>query len=285
MDGASRLIFTADDFGLSEGVNEAVERASRDGVLTHASLMVAGPAAADAVSRARRLPGLSVGLHLVAVEGPAVLPRAKIPHLVDATGWFPADQPALGLRYTFSPAMRRELAREIEAQFAVFAATGLPLSHADAHKHMHLHPYVGRLLIETGRRYGLRRVRVPAEPPALLRSLGETVGLGSRALDLWSWLLRRQVRAAGMVAPDAVFGVKWSGHMTEARVLRLLRAKPWVRGEEGSLMELYCHPATSRDALLQRRMPEYEHTAELAALLSPVVRQVAGRSRPSPEVR
>ena len=58
------LIFTADDFGLSDGVNEAVERAHTDGVLTHASLMVAGPAAADAVARARRLPGLRVGLHL-----------------------------------------------------------------------------------------------------------------------------------------------------------------------------------------------------------------------------
>ncbi len=76
-----RVILTADDFGLSEAVNEAVERAHRDGVLTSASLMVAGPAAADAVRRARRLPALRVGLHLVVVEGPAVLPR-QIPDIL-----------------------------------------------------------------------------------------------------------------------------------------------------------------------------------------------------------
>ena len=71
-----RITFTADDFGLSEAVNEGVERAHREGVLDAASLMVGAPAAADAVARAKRMPGLRVGLHLVAVEGPAVLPPA-----------------------------------------------------------------------------------------------------------------------------------------------------------------------------------------------------------------
>ena len=37
-----RLIVTADDFGVAEAVNEAVEQAHRHGILTAASLMVAG---------------------------------------------------------------------------------------------------------------------------------------------------------------------------------------------------------------------------------------------------
>ena len=60
------------------------------GVLHAASLMVAGAAAADAVARARALPNLRVGLHLVVIEGPAVLPPAEIPDLVDARGRFPS---------------------------------------------------------------------------------------------------------------------------------------------------------------------------------------------------
>src|SRR5277367_6592108 len=88
---ASDVTVTADDFGLSEGVNEAVERAHRHGILTSASLMVAGPAAADAVRRAQRLPALRVGLHLVVIEGPAVLPPSAIPDLVDKQGQFPSD--------------------------------------------------------------------------------------------------------------------------------------------------------------------------------------------------
>jgi len=143
-----RLIVTADDFGLSEAVNEAVERGHRDGILIAASLMVAGPAAADAVRRAKAMPSLRVGLHLVVIEGPAVLPPAAIPALVDASGQFPADQFRLGVDYFFRPRIRRQLAAEIGAQFEAFAATGLTLDHANAHKHMHLHPTVGRLLID-----------------------------------------------------------------------------------------------------------------------------------------
>jgi predicted glycoside hydrolase/deacetylase ChbG (UPF0249 family) len=70
------LIVTADDFGLHEAVNEAVQRASREGILTAASLMMGAPATADAVRRARELPGLRVGLHLVLVDGVPLLPPA-----------------------------------------------------------------------------------------------------------------------------------------------------------------------------------------------------------------
>jgi hypothetical protein len=74
-------------------------------------------------------------------------------------------------------------------------------------------------------------------------------------------VLRRQVHAAGMATSDHCFGIAWSGHMTKEHVRRLLAALP--DGES----EIYFHPAAARDATLQRLMPDYEHQAELAALL------------------
>lgn len=257
----SNVLFTADDFGLTVSVNEAVERAHRNGKLHAASLMVAGPAAADAVRRARSLPELHVGLHLVVIEGPAVLPPSQIPDLVDAQGWFPPDQLRLGINYFARPRIRRQLAAEIRAQFAAFAATGLTLHHADAHKHMHLHPTVGRLMLEVGREFGLRRVRVPGEPPSVLARCGARSGPSAHALYYWTRVLRHQVRAAGMATTEHCFGIAWSGHMTPDRVQRLLAELP--AGES----EIYFHPATTRDATLRRLMPDYEHEAELAALL------------------
>ncbi len=227
--------------------------------------MVAGPAAADAVRRARALPSLKVGLHLVVIEGPARLSPGAIPDLVDADGQFPSDQLRLGVNYFFRPRIRRQLAAEIRAQFAAFAATGLTLDHANAHKHMHLHPTVGRMMIGIGRDFGLRAVRIPAEPPAVLARCGTPVGFGARILYRWTALLRRQARVAGMVTNDYCFGLAWSGHMTAARLRLLAAVLP-----EGSC-EIYCHPATERNALLRRLMPDYEHEAELEALLSPNV--------------
>ena len=262
---ARKVIFTADDFGLSEGVNEAVERACREGILTTASLMVSGPAAADAVRRARALPQLRVGLHVVVIEGPSVRPSA-VRGLVDAAGDFPSDQFGTSVDYYFRPRQRRQLASEIRSQFSAFARTGLRLDHANAHKHMHMHPTVGKFLIETGIEFQLPAIRVPREPAGPLRRAGTVVGLGGRLLNVWSSLLRSRALRAGIQVNDNAFGIAWSGHMTTARLLRLIPNLP------AGLSEIYMHPSAWRDARIAHLMPDYEHEAELAALLSVDVR-------------
>ncbi|MDE8344409.1 MAG: hopanoid biosynthesis-associated protein HpnK [Acidocella sp.] len=255
------IIFSADDFGLTVHVNEAVEQAHVHGALGQASLMVAAPAMADAVDRARRLPSLNVGLHLVLVDGDSCLGHAHLPHITTPDGKFGRNQTALGFQYFFSPAARRELALEIRAQFEAYTATGLPLHHADAHKHMHLHPTVADTMIEIGREFGLSRIRVPAEPPEILRLCNESPTLADRALFAWSDVLRTKVRRANLSAADQVFGIKWSGHMSTSRVTRLLQNLP------PGPTEIYFHPATEQDAALRALMPDYEPVMELKTLL------------------
>jgi hopanoid biosynthesis associated protein HpnK len=259
--GARTVTFSADDFGLTESVNEAIEHAHRDGILQAASLMVAAPAAADAVRIAHANPTLRVGLHLVVIEGPAVLTPAEIPGLVGPAGQFPSNQLALGVNYFFRRRVRRQLEAEIRAQFEAFAATGLPLDHANAHKHMHLHPTVGAMMIRIGKEYGLRRIRIPAEPPAVITRCGTRTSLGSALLYRWTNILRRQAHAAGIETSDHCFGLAWSGHMTADRVRRLLPNLP------AGHSEIYFHPAVRRDAVLDKLMPTYEHQAEYTALL------------------
>lgn len=226
--------------------------------------MIAGPAAEDAIRRARALPTLRVGLHLVTIEGQAALPHTQIPGLVSSDGAFPSNQLRLGLRY-LTPGARRQLAAEIDAQFAAFAATGLRLDHANAHKHMHLHPVVGRLLIEIGRRYGLRALRIPAEPPATLAAAGAPPGPADRVLYHFTRLLRLQAHRAGLLTNDHCFGITWSGHMDKDHLLRLIPHLP------PGISEIYFHPATAQTNAMRRVMPCYCQTDELAALLDPAV--------------
>jgi len=259
-----RVLISADDFGLNEDVNEAIEIAHRDGILSTASLMVAGPAAADAIRRARKLPTLHVGLHLVAIEGQATLPTTEISAIVGPDGRFSSNQLQLGIDYFFKPQGRRALHREITAQYAAFAKTGLRLDHANAHKHMHLHPTVGRMMIDIGKQHGLPAIRIPYEPPSPLRAAGPVRDtFGDAALRQWCRVLRHQAKRAGLHTNDQCFGLAWSGHMTTARVTALARALP------PGLSEIYFHPATRRDTTLERLMPGYDHQGELAALLSP----------------
>ncbi|HEY2177546.1 MAG TPA: hopanoid biosynthesis-associated protein HpnK [Caulobacteraceae bacterium] len=261
MNNASRLVITADDFGAAVAVNEAVEIAHRDGILSAASLMVAGPAAADAVKRARDMPDLRVGLHLVLTDGRPVLPAAQVDRLVGRDGQFSDNMAAAGARMFFDPLARRQLADEIAAQFEAFAATGLRLDHANAHKHFHLHPTIARLIIEIGARHGLAAVRTPIEPVGPLAA-AEPDGKArpDRLMTWWAKAARARVRRAGLTAPDQVFGLRWSGAMGERRLAGLIAALP------PGLSEIYLHPAT--DDRFAGAARGYRYGDELAALTS-----------------
>jgi hypothetical protein len=129
---AKRLVVTSDDFGLSLQVNEAVERAHRDG----AGRRPAGSArprpsrgGGRSAATARRAPGPPHRRH-----------RAR--------------------SLARNPRARRQLAAEIRAQFEAFRATGLPLDHVNAHKHF---GEVGQVGGRQGRP-GLDHHEVEADP-------------------------------------------------------------------------------------------------------------------------
>jgi len=266
--GVKHLVVTADDFGAAIPVNEAVEQAHRSGILTAASLMVTGEAVDDAVARARALPTLGVGLHIVLVEGRPVLPAEQLPSLVDSHGRFRSDMGRTSFKIFASPAARRQLALEIEAQFAAFAATGLALDHVNAHKHFHLHPTIAATILKIGRRYGMKAVRAPIEPQALLRTIDGTRA-GPRIETAWARLVRRRMRAAKIKVPDQVLGLAWSGAMTASRMRGLLEHLP------AGLTEIYAHPATDH---YPGSAPGYDYRGELAALTDPLAKGVIERN-------
>ncbi|GAB4544756.1 MAG: hopanoid biosynthesis-associated protein HpnK [Anaerolineae bacterium] len=257
----------ADDFGYSSAINTAVIRAHRQGVLTSASLMVAGDAAREAVELAREMPSLAVGLHLVIAGGRACLPPGDIPRLVDEQGRFPDEPFRLGLRYFFNRRVQEELRRELAAQFERFAATGLPLSHVDGHLHMHMHPTVFRLILPLATQYGAHGLRIVRDD--LWLGLGYDRGRAGIKIAwalifglLSRWCLGR-LGATGLVVADRTYGLMQSGHMQEAYVTRVLRRL------NVPVAELYFHPSV--EATGDAWGPGRD---DLDTLLSPGVRQV-----------
>jgi hopanoid biosynthesis associated protein HpnK len=233
--------------------------------------MVAGPAVEDAIARARRLPRLRVGLHLVLVEAKPVLPPELLPDLVDGSGRLRSDIVRLGVEIFVRPSVRRQVAAEIEAQFEAYRATGLALDHVNAHKHFHLHPTIADQMIAIGRGYGLRGLRVPREPACVLADLEPSARRTPAYLTApWVALLGRRARRAGLQSPDAVFGLAWSGAMTQSRLSGLLR-----HASEGRT-EIYMHPATAGG--FEGHAPGYRYADEFAALIAPSA--IAAARRP-----
>ena len=258
------LIVTADDFGLADEVNRAVEIAHVEGVLTAASLMVGAPAAAGAVETARRLPRLAVGLHLALVDAPPVLPASAAPDLVDAHGRLRTDMAQVGAAISFLPRVRTQMLAEVRAQ-----SSGLKLDHVTGHRHFHLHPSVSSAILDLAAEFGVRAVRAPLEPRAVLKRIeGGSPRLAAAAIRPWARLQRLRLRRAGLATPDQVFGLAWSGAMTQARLAGLIAHLP------DGVSEIYTHPATA--PVFAGAAPDYRYREELAALTSPqLLRQIS----------
>ena len=228
-------------------------------MLSAASLMVGAPASADAVARARRLPNLRVGLHIVLVDGEPLTERARIPGLIDASGRLRNDLARYGAAIAARPSLRRQVATEITAQFEAYRATGLPLDHVDAHRHFHLHPAVAAAIISIGARYGMQALRIPTEPWRIVADIDpQTQRRLGRLAARWASLLRAGARRVGLLTADAVFGLAWSGAMTATRLAALVGRLP------PGLVEIYLHPAVTDG--FPGAAPGYRYAEEFAAL-------------------
>jgi len=105
-------------------------------------------------------------------------------------------------------------------------------------------------------------VRVPSEPVGALRRAFPHERHPAPLYQPWIERLRRRLRHAGLFVNDNIFGLAWSGAMTEERLLGLLPHLP------DGVSEIYLHPAAERTSALVAAMPGYRHQEEFAALLS-----------------
>ena len=266
----TQVIVSGDDFGRSPEVNEAIIRAFRAGTLTSCSLMVTGGAFDQAVRLARENSGLAVGIHLVTVQGKAVLPYAEIPHLVDREGNFPANPAAAGLKYYFSSTAREQLKKELSAQFQRFHAAGLELSHVDSHLHMHVHPVIFAAALDLAEQHQAKRMRIPCDDFRLAVRFHRE-DLAGRALAAFVfWLLTRHMKkrllGRGFVFAERVYGHLFSGRMSQEYALYVLEHL------SADTNEIYFHPS-SPDGLPATSSDRLQGAKELDILTSSAFRR------------
>ena len=106
------VIFNADDFGASTGINRGVIEAHENGVVTSASLMVTGGQCSEAAAMARDHPGLAVGLH-----------------------WDVWGEDERAFDVGAEHAVRTEVLRQLDDFYRLL---GRSPTHIDSHKHAHL---------------------------------------------------------------------------------------------------------------------------------------------------
>ncbi|MDQ2800546.1 MAG: ChbG/HpnK family deacetylase [Armatimonadota bacterium] len=249
----ARVIVHADDFGLHPALNDGIERAYREGIVTSASLMPRGPAFDDAVRRSQAMPELDLGLHFTLVGVPGCPPTLGVFLARYLRGGLPAREVAASLR------------RQLDA------VRCLPISHLDSHQHLHALPSIMRVVCPIAAKYGIQAIRLPLDGPAYA-----PISPGRRAqaaaLAVMARLSRRYIAASGLRTSDHFSGMAVSGHLTAPILAAYLR-----NAQEG-VMEIVCHPGADNIALAQSFDWGYDWEGELAALYAPEARQALTES-------
>jgi predicted glycoside hydrolase/deacetylase ChbG (UPF0249 family) len=174
------------------------------------------------------------------------------------------------MRYFFINKLKKQLDEEIEAQIVEFLKTGIPLSHIDGHLNIHMHPTIFDILSRLMPRYGISSFRLSRERLVEDLKISPRRFLGkfmdSFIFDKLSNRCKPVLDRLGISYATEVKGLLNSGRMTEDYLSRSLDLL------QDGLTEIYFHPGYLPDPEISRRMPDYHHEVELAALLSPKIR-------------
>jgi predicted glycoside hydrolase/deacetylase ChbG (UPF0249 family) len=270
--GKRTLVVTGDDFGLTPGISRGIVHAHLHGILTHTSLMATAPFVAEAIDLALQTPSLSLGVHLLLVDGKPCLRASKVPTLVNDLRQFQPTAGAFVRDWCVGQINPTEVERELRAQIERVLSSGLRPTHLDSHKHLHMWPPIFHLVVRLAQEYGIPAVRVAAERPAvtLLREHLHDRGVRSQAIGNLlmvplAWLDRLALPTSGVGSLWFV-GRVHTGRLTVDRLKRMVGRLP-----PGGA-ELMTHPgfvdahlASANTRLRQER----EH--ELQLLCAPAV--------------
>lgn len=273
-----RLVVNADDFGLSSGVNRAIVKAHADGVVTSATLMANGAAFCEVQALSKQSPKLSIGCHVLLIDGKPLLPAPEVRSLTQS-GRFRDGLRTFATRALTGQLDSTEIAAEAKAQIRKLQVAGVFVSHFDTHKHTHMFPKVLHPLLQAAAECGVRAVRNPFGPrlplrlPELLRRPNLwTRWAEVRVLRTFAGAFQNTIQREGFVTTDGTLGIEITGTMDAKLFTAVATSVP-----EGT-WELVCHPGYNDSDLqtVNTRLRE-SREIELRVLSSPRTREILAR--------
>jgi predicted glycoside hydrolase/deacetylase ChbG (UPF0249 family) len=256
-----QLIVTADDYGMYETVNQAIEECLAVGVVKATCVMINMPAHSQAASLRQRFPYSSLGIHWTLTEGAPILPPEHLPSLVGLDGHF---RSALELRrrWVRGQIQVAEVRAELQAQYQRFyTVVGQP-DFWNTHQNFHVWPRLFDVCIGVAQELCIpamrchRRFTVPRTTSLFVYHLRHPVPwVKSKIISRWA----RQAQRRGMYMPDGM--AHTPGYVpNQTTLVEIMQRLPWQSIERA--IELLIHPSTTSQEELfhgygDRRVHEY----------------------------
>lgn len=230
--------------------------------------MASGKAFEHATTLALANKQLGVGVHLTLVGEKPVCNPEKVKSLVDSEGCLAPQYPQFLLRYLLGSIELSDIRRELTAQVQKVVDSGIHITHLDSHQHMHIVPGIINITIDIAKEFGIKSIRIPAEPYFFLGGYPCTpMRFVARAgLTFLAQLAGRKIKKHNLTMPEHFFGMLAGGDMREEFLLKIIDTLP-----EG-ISEIMMHPGINNELLNNDYNWNYHGQEELAAVTSDQVR-------------
>ncbi|MDD5438814.1 MAG: ChbG/HpnK family deacetylase [Candidatus Omnitrophica bacterium] len=235
---AKKLLIVADDFGVSDDINQGIVECMTRGALSGTSILAVGSAFDDAVSRARAIPLPAIGVHLALTGGfKPVVGLGTATNLVSGEGLFPDSFPGLWARLTLKRIDARDIYRELKSQIIKVKRAGFRVTRIDSHQHIHMMIPIAKIVLQLMKEEGITYIRYPREAVPWTAVLREPVNalryrvLRGACKEVWPF-----IQEAGVSYSGNFVGQFHAHRLTKQDFFRAVEKLP-----EG-VTEIGCHP-------------------------------------------
>ncbi len=255
-----KLIITADDYGMSRAVNDAIDAGIESGLITTTNVMTNMPLYKEAI-KLKDKKGVSVGIHWVLACGKPVLPASEVPTLVSDKGEF-YPYPEFRKRLRKKLISFADIKKELIAQYNLYYELMGQPDYWNTHQNTHVDFKIYRLFVDVAKELGINKMRshqriyVKGSDKSQKMPLKWRIAepLKSKMLDCW----QSNAHKKGIASPNGLIVCLNKNDINNLSYL--FNNISWKNNQIG---EYVIHPATENDSpyfgkIVDQRIREYE---------------------------
>ena len=264
-----KLIITADDYGMCESVNRAIDACIEQKVVLSTNVMTNMDCADQAAVLKEKFPYVSVGLHYNFTVGKPISPADKVRSLINDDGTF-LSYPQIRAKCKNGTYNFEEAACEMKAQYERYLEICGAPDYWNTHENVHVYPKVYQLFRDLSLDFGIKKMRshqrvfIPAATGKKDKSLKWLLAEPVKQMMLNNW--QSGSRRLGVTAPDGILV-----RMNEEDKLSVPYMLSHISWKKNSIAELAIHPSTDGNnpyfgEITDQRVKEYELFSDAAVL-------------------
>jgi len=248
-----RLIITADDFGITEGVNSGIIDCYKKSTITDISLLAVGESFEHAVKLAKENNIKKIGIHL-SLTGPfkPASMKEEVSTVLNRDKTFLKSHISFFLKYFSKTIKPIEIKTEFKNQILKIKNEGFKITHIDSHEHIHMMPGILKIVINLALENKINYIRFPLEKLSILNKLrNPRTWLRNILLSSVCKMSKNLIDSAGLKRNNSFIGHSFAHNVKEEELIKA------IANIKDDLVELGVHPGYSKEEI-EKKHPQHK---------------------------